>query len=110
MVLRADGALLTSEALVHGVSNAKVVMADGRQVTGTVAGSDPATGLAVVKVPVVSWDERFTSVMATQALIEGGMSRRDRRHVVDKVSATLILQSYLDYRKVADAEATEPPV
>jgi len=62
----------------------------------------------VVKVPVVSWDERFTSVMATQALIEGGVSRRDRRSVVDKVSATLILQSYLDYRKVADAEARDP--
>lgn len=62
----------------------------------------------VVKVPVVPWDERFTSVMATQALIEGGVSRRGRRSVVDKVSATLILQNYLDYRKVADAEAREP--
>lgn len=62
----------------------------------------------VVKVPVVPWDERFTSVMATQALIEGGVSRRDRRSVVDKVSATLILQSYLDYRKVADVEARDP--
>lgn len=62
----------------------------------------------VVKVPVVPWDERFTSVMATRALIEGGVSRRGRRSVVDKVSATLILQNYLDYRKVADAEAREP--
>ena len=64
----------------------------------------------VVKVPVVSWDERFTSVMATQALIEGNVSRRDRKSVVDKVSATLILQSYLDYKKVHDAEANEPSV
>ena len=62
----------------------------------------------VVKVPVVSWDERFTSVMATQALIEGGVSRRARKGVVDKVAATLILQSYLDYRKAADPEAREP--
>lgn len=63
----------------------------------------------VVKVPVVSWDERFTSAVATQALIEGGVSRRDRKQVVDKVAATLILQSYLDYLKVAAAEAREPP-
>lgn len=62
----------------------------------------------VVKVPVVSWDERFTSSMATQALIEGGVSRRARKGVVDKVAATLILQSYLDYLKVADSEAREP--
>lgn len=64
----------------------------------------------VVKVPVVSWDERFTSSMATQALIEGNVSRRDRKSVVDKVAATLILQSYLDYKKVHDAEANEPSV
>lgn len=63
----------------------------------------------VVRIPVVSWDERFTSAVATQALIEGGVSRRDRKQVVDKVAATLILQSYLDYLKVAAAEAREPP-
>lgn len=60
----------------------------------------------VVRVPVVSWDERFTSSMATQALIEAGVSRQGRKGgVVDKVAATLILQSYLDYLKVADPEA-----
>lgn len=62
----------------------------------------------VLKVPVVSWDERFSSVAATQALIEGGVSRRARRDVVDKVAATLILQGYLDYRKLQGAEAHEP--
>jgi putative holliday junction resolvase len=54
---------------------------------------------ASVGVPVVEWDERFTSVMATQVLIEGGVSRRDRKKSVDQVSAVLILQNYLDYRK-----------
>ena len=43
------------------------------------------------------------SVMATQALIEGGVSRRDRKASVDQVSAVLILQNYLDYRKQATA-------
>ena len=59
----------------------------------------------VVKVPVVPWDERFTSALAHQALIEADVSRRGRKAVVDKVSAILILQNYLDYRKVAEAEA-----
>jgi putative Holliday junction resolvase len=58
----------------------------------------------VVKCGVVPWDERFTSVVAEQALIEGGVSRRNRRGLVDKVAAVLILQSYLDYRKLVEAE------
>lgn len=57
------------------------------------------------KVPVVPWDERFTSVMAEQALVEADVSRRDRKALVDKVAAILILQNYLDYRKLAEAEA-----
>jgi putative Holliday junction resolvase len=59
-------------------------------------------------VPVVPWDERFTSVVAHRALTEAEVSRRDRRAVVDKVSAILILQNYLDYRKLAEAEAHKP--
>jgi len=62
----------------------------------------------VVGVPVVPWDERFTSVVARQALTEAGVSRRDRKAVIDKVSAALILQNYLDYRKLAGSEATNP--
>jgi putative Holliday junction resolvase len=62
----------------------------------------------VVKVPVVPWDERFSSIVATQALIEGEVSRRDRKGKVDKVAATLILQNYLDYRNFAEAEASKP--
>ncbi|MBI3931875.1 MAG: Holliday junction resolvase RuvX [Acidobacteria bacterium] len=60
----------------------------------------------VVRVPVVPWDERFTSVVAQQVLVEGQVSRQGRKAVVDKVAAILILQNYLDYRKVADAEAS----
>jgi putative Holliday junction resolvase len=58
-----------------------------------------------VKVPLVPWDERFTTVAAEQALIEADVSRKARRAVVDKVAAILILQSYLDYRKTAEADA-----
>lgn len=49
-----------------------------------------------VKLPVVLWDERFTTVMAEKTLIEADLSRKKRRKVIDKLSAILILQSYLD--------------
>lgn len=51
----------------------------------------------VLTIPVTLWDERFTTTMATQALIEGGVRRRKRKGLVDKVAATLILQSFLDH-------------
>jgi putative Holliday junction resolvase len=43
-------------------------------------------------------DERFTSVLAKRALIDGGMKKKDRRDKanVDKVSATIILQSFME--------------
>ena len=49
-----------------------------------------------IEVPIVMWDERFTTVAANRALIGANMRRRKRKKVVDKVAATLILQGYLD--------------
>lgn len=43
-------------------------------------------------------DERFTTVVAEQTLLEAGVKRRKRRDVRDKVAAVLVLQSYLDRR------------
>ena len=50
------------------------------------------------EVPVTLEDERFTSVLAHRAMIDGGVKKMDRRDkaAVDKVSAALILQTYLD--------------
>ena len=47
-------------------------------------------------LPVAFQDERLSTVSAHQALIEGGMRREQRKDVVDKVAAAVILQSYLD--------------
>lgn len=49
-------------------------------------------------VPVSLEDERFTSVLAHRAMIDGGMKAKDRRdkESVDKISAAIILQSYMD--------------
>ena len=44
-------------------------------------------------------DERFTSKLAFQAMIDGGLSKKQRRNkaLIDQVSATIILQEYLEY-------------
>jgi len=49
-------------------------------------------------IPVVYVDERFTSVLAHKAMLEGGLKKKDRQNkeLVDKISATIILQSYLE--------------
>ena len=50
---------------------------------------------------VVFYDERFTSVLAHRAMIDGGMKKMARRDkaVVDKIAATIILEDYLQYRQ-----------
>ena len=47
---------------------------------------------------VVLMDERFTSKMAVQTMIDGGVKKKDRRNkeLIDAISATIILQSYMD--------------
>lgn len=52
-------------------------------------------------VPVEFFDERFTSVLAHRAMIDGGLGRMARRDkaLVDKVSAAIILNNYLDSRR-----------
>ena len=52
-------------------------------------------------VPVALEDERFTSVLAHRAMIEGGMKKSERRNKmsVDKISAAIILQAYLDKKQ-----------
>jgi len=47
----------------------------------------------------VLWDERLTTVQAERILKESGMNRKRRKNFVDKLSAVIILQSYLDSRK-----------
>lgn len=57
--------------------------------------------------PVTLEDERFTSVLAHRAMIDGGMKASDRRdkESVDKISAAIILQSYLDREAAANVSA-----
>lgn len=48
---------------------------------------------------LIFWDERFTTAIAQQSLLEADVSRKGRRQKVDKIAAALLLQSYLDSRR-----------
>jgi len=47
-------------------------------------------------IPVIEWDERFTTVQAERSLIEADFSRKGRKKVIDQIAASIILQGYLD--------------
>lgn len=55
----------------------------------------------IPNIPVVYYDERFTSVMAHQAMLDGGLKKKKRQDkgLVDEVSAVIILQAYLESKK-----------
>lgn len=53
----------------------------------------------LVNVPIHLQDERLTTKSATDMLIMGNVSRKDRKKVVDSVAATIILQTYLDRKR-----------
>jgi len=52
-------------------------------------------------IPIEYVDERYTSVLAHRAMIDGGLKKKDRQNkaLVDEISATIILQTYLDSKK-----------
>lgn len=51
---------------------------------------------SMLNVNVVLWDERMTTMIAEKLLISANVSRSKRKQVIDKMAATVILQSYLD--------------
>ena len=66
---------------------------------------------ACPEVPIEYYDERFTSVLAHRAILEGGVKKKTRREnkgLVDEVSAIIILQSYMG--SLAYSGAPLPPI
>ncbi len=53
-------------------------------------------------IPVEMFDERFTSVIAHRAMLDGGLKKKDRQNksLVDELSATIILQSYMESKRI----------
>jgi len=57
--------------------------------------------IAFPDIPIDRFDERFSSKIAFQTMIDVGLSKKNRRnkHIIDKISATIILQGYLKSRE-----------
>ena len=55
-----------------------------------------------IQLPVVTWDERLSTVGASKVLLEADLSRKKRKKVIDKLAAVLILQGYLDQNARTD--------
>ena len=53
------------------------------------------------QIPIEYVDERFTSVLAHRAMLDGGLKKKSRQNkaLVDEISATIILQSYLESKR-----------
>ncbi|HEY6987359.1 MAG TPA: Holliday junction resolvase RuvX [Bryobacteraceae bacterium] len=51
-----------------------------------------------LKLPVIFWDERLTSMEAERVLRESGASLEKRKQAIDRMAAVLLLESYLEYR------------
>ena len=62
----------------------------------TAAIAEAAALATVVGVPVVTFDERRTTVTADQAMMEAKMRAQARRRIVDKIAAAVMLQNWLD--------------
>ena len=56
---------------------------------------------AMPDIPIEYYDERFTSVLAHQAMLDGGLKKKARQDkgLVDEISATIILQDYLESKR-----------
>ena len=63
----------------------------------------------IAPVPLIYFDERFTSVLAHRAMNDGGMKKMDRRDkaIVDEISATIILNDFLQSRQYSEFKSNE---
>lgn len=107
-VLRAEGDWLSDLAkIVQEYDDPKLLVGLPRRTDGTegpeaVRMRETAEEIKVrfPKLELEFWDERFTTAIAQQVLLEADVSRSKRKQRVDKIAATLLLQSYLDRKRV----------
>jgi len=90
------------KAIVHQNKVEKIIIGLPRNMNGSL-GEKGKEVLAfvkvlekVVRVPIVTWDERLTTVSAEKVLRQAELSRKKRKDILDKLSACIILQNYLD--------------
>jgi len=87
---------------------AQFVVGEPRQMDNTPSESEALIAPFLVrlkkdfpKIPIARHDERFTSKLAVRSMVEGGMKKKQRRNkaLIDEISATIILQDYLNTTK-----------
>jgi len=76
---------------------------DGSEGTAAAAVRRKAARLEALELRLVWWDERLSSVEAERVLLEAGVRRRRRREVADRVAAAVVLQGFLDHRRMERA-------
>lgn len=80
----------------------KAVIGLPKHMNGTIGDRGKASQLFaehmedIHQIPAVLWDERLTTAAAERVLLEGDVSRKKRKKVIDKMAAVMILQGYLD--------------
>ncbi|WP_264521902.1 Holliday junction resolvase RuvX [Flavobacterium sp. N1994] len=88
---------------------AKVLIGEPKQMNGTASESTPIIEKFVKEfvtnfpeIPVVRVDERFTSKMAFQTMIDSGLKKKQRQNkgLVDEIAATILLQDYLTRKMI----------
>jgi putative Holliday junction resolvase len=103
----ADAARLLALAAEHGVGGFVIGLPfnlDGSQGPRAQATRAFARNLGrLTPLPLLLWDERLTTAAAERSLLEADASRKRRAEVIDKVAATLILQSALDRLRLFEA-------
>lgn len=97
-----DDALKQAASLIREQHAAKVVLGLPRHMNGDIGIRGEISiafkeKLEALGVEVVLWDERLTTVAANRILMQGDVSRKKRKKVIDQMAAVQILQSYLDH-------------
>ena len=84
---------IKAEAVVVGMP----LNLDGRSGPAARSAEDQIAALSeALDIPVLTHDERFTTVIAERAMLEADLSRKRRKKSIDKSAATIMLQSWLD--------------
>lgn len=102
--------------IIHQFEVRKVVVGLPKNMDGTLGKQAELTFKWIksfqqkISLPVVTWDERLSTVGASRVLIEADLSRKKRKGVIDKVAAVLILQGYLDHQRRHRKDEPPPSV
>jgi len=87
----------------------KVLIGEPKQMNGTPSESTPAIEkfvsdfkMSFPEMPIVRVDERFTSKMAIQTMIDSGLKKKQRQNkgLIDEIAATILLQDYLTRKMI----------